>query len=115
MPEETSHFFWATPRKAQQERSFLGLNSGTAGIGLAVFAGYYLGAKVGFALTFHPHPVSVLWPPNAILLAALLLAPKRVWWILLATAFPAHLLAQMQSAVPAPMILCWFISNSFEA
>jgi len=34
---------------------------------------YYVGAKVGFALTFDPHPVSTLWPPNAILLAALLL------------------------------------------
>ena len=35
-------------------------------IGLCVFVGYYLGAKVGFALTFHPYPVSVLWPPNSI-------------------------------------------------
>src|SRR5204862_1305291 len=42
---------------------------------LLVFGGYYLGAKVGFALTFQPHPVSVMWPPNSILLAALLLSP----------------------------------------
>src|ERR1044072_4060644 len=42
-----------------------------------VFAGYYFGAKIGFALTFRPHPVSVLWPPNSILLAALLLTPYR--------------------------------------
>src|SRR6266487_1994152 len=31
-------------------------------IGLWVFAGYYLGCKVGFALTFQPHPISVLLP-----------------------------------------------------
>jgi hypothetical protein len=31
-----------------------------------VFGGYYVGAKVGFALTFLPHPISVLWPPNSI-------------------------------------------------
>ncbi len=36
---------------------------------LLVFVGYYLGAKLGFALTFQPHPVSVLRPPNAIQLA----------------------------------------------
>ena len=49
-------------------------------IGLWVFAGYYLGCKIGFALTFKPHPISVLWPPNSILVAALLLTPPRVWW-----------------------------------
>ncbi len=83
--------------------------------GLLVFAAYYLGAKIGFALTFRPHPVSVLWPPNSILLAALLLTPVRIWWVLLLAAFPAHLAAQLQSNVPPTMILCWFISNSCEA
>src|SRR5207249_5350004 len=82
---------------------------------LLVFAAYYLGAKIGFALTFRPHPVSVLWPPNSILLAALLLTPVRVWWVILLAAFPAHLAAQLQSNVPPTMILGWFISNSCEA
>src|SRR6266540_37909 len=82
---------------------------------LCVFAGYYLGCKIGFALTFQPHPVSVLWPPNSILLAALLLTPPRLWWLVLIAAFPAHCAAQWQSNVPPSMILCWFISNCFEA
>src|SRR6266550_2930347 len=93
----------------------LPFDSRTVVIGLLVFAAYYLGARVGFALTFHPHPVSVLWPPNSILLAALLLTPKRAWWILLLAAFSAHWLVQLQSDVPPRMILCWFISNSCEA
>jgi PAS domain S-box-containing protein len=80
-----------------------------------VFVGYYLGARLGFALTFQPHPVSVLWPPNSILVAALLLTPPRVWWFVLLAAFPAHCAAQLQSDVPPLMILCWFISNSCEA
>jgi PAS domain S-box-containing protein len=84
-------------------------------IGLSVFAGYYLGAKIGFALTFKPYPVSVLWPPNSILVAALLLTPPRLWWFVLLAAFPAHWAAQMQSHVPPLMILCWFVSNSSEA
>jgi PAS domain S-box-containing protein len=90
-------------------------NSRVILIGLLVFAGYYAGAKIGFALTLRPHPVSVLWPPNSILLAALLLTPVRVWWVILLAAFPAHLAAQLQSNVPPAMILCWFISNSCEA
>jgi integral membrane sensor domain MASE1 len=83
--------------------------------GLLVCLGYYLGAKLGFALTFHPHPVSVMWPPNSILLAALLLTPVRSWWFLLLCAVPAHFAVQFQSNVPPTMMICWFISNSTEA
>src|SRR5689334_19465577 len=72
-----------------------------------VFAAYYLGAKLGLALTFHPHPVSVMWPPNSILLSALLLTSPRSWWTILLAAFPAHLLAELQGDVPLRMILCW--------
>ena len=78
-------------------------------IGLWVFAGYYLGCKIGFALTFQPHPISVLWPPNSILVAALLLTPTRCWWFVLLAAFPAHLAAQLQSHVPPLMI---FVGSS---
>src|SRR5438067_5401972 len=91
------------------------LNSPMLVTGLVVFAAYYLGAKIGFALTFQPHPVSVLWPPNSILVAALLLTPPRIWWFILLAAFPAHWAAQLQSHIPPLMILCWFISNSCEA
>src|SRR5882724_664848 len=87
----------------------------TIAIGACVFVGYYLGARLGFALTFQPHPVSVLWPPNSILVAALLLTPPRIWWFVVLAAFPAHCAAQLQSHVPPLMILCWFISNSCEA
>jgi integral membrane sensor domain MASE1 len=78
---------------------------------LLVGSGYYIGAKIGFALTFQPNPVSTLWPPNAILLSALLLSRTRVWWFLLLAAFPAHLLVQINQDIPMTMILCWFISN----
>jgi len=93
----------------------LSFNLRTIVAGACVFVGYYLGARIGFALTFQPHPVSVLWPPNSILVAALLLTPPRIWWFVLLAAFPAHCAAQLQSHVPRLMILCWFISNSCEA
>jgi PAS domain S-box-containing protein len=80
-----------------------------------VCVGYYLGARVGFAFTIHPSPVSTLWPPNSILLAALLLAPRRSWAILLLAAFPAHLTIQLANQIPLTMILLWFISNCSQA
>jgi PAS domain S-box-containing protein len=82
---------------------------------LAVGIAYYLGAKVGLALTFQPLPISVLWPPNAVLLAALVLAPLRWWWLLVLAAFPAHFIAESQAGVPAAMVSCWFVSNVSEA
>ncbi|HWH49140.1 MAG TPA: MASE1 domain-containing protein [Burkholderiales bacterium] len=76
---------------------------------------YYVGAKIGFALTFAPSPISVLWPPNSLLLAALLLVPTRFWWLFIVAALPAHLMAELQSGVPVAMVLGWFVSNCSEA
>jgi PAS domain S-box-containing protein len=84
-------------------------------VGVFVFVAYYLGARLGLALTFQPSPVSVLWPPNAILFAAMLVVPVNLWWAIVAAALPAHLIAELQSRVPVPMVLCWFVSNVAEA
>ena len=82
---------------------------------LAIALGYYIGASLGFALTLAPVPVSTLWPPNAILLAGLLLTRRRTWPLVLAAVFVAHLAVQFQSGVPAGMVLSWFVSNCAEA
>jgi PAS domain S-box-containing protein len=76
---------------------------------------YYLTAKIGFAFSLQPTSVSVLWLPNSILLAGLLLIPRRSWWILILAAFPAHFAVEFQSGVPTSMLLSWFISNSAQA
>ena len=83
--------------------------------GALVGVAYYVGALVGFALKFPSHSPSALWPPNSILLAALLLLPTRQWWVVLLGAFPAHLLVQLPSGVPVVMSLAFFLSNSCEA
>ena len=105
---------WAPPTTGSLSIS-LPLRRREWAAGFLVFLGYYLGSKLGFALTFRPHPVSVLWPPNSILLAALLIAPVRLWWFLLLAALPAHWLSQVQSQIPPAMMLCYFVSNSCEA
>jgi two-component system sensor kinase FixL len=82
---------------------------------ILVFAGYYVGAEIGSALTLSPNPIAVLWPPNSILLAALLLAPMSAWPILILAAVPAHLIVELHDGVPPLMVLCWFVSNATEA
>lgn len=76
---------------------------------------YYVGANIGLALTFSGVPVSVLWLPNSVLLAGLLLTPRRWWWAALAGALPAHLLADLQTGMPLALVLGGFFSNVVEA
>src|SRR5262245_36258162 len=86
-------------------------------IGAAVLVGlaYYLGTMVGFALTPADSPISTLWPPNAILMSALLLAPRRRWALLVLAVLPAHLIVQLHTGVPVSTALGWFASNVSEA
>ena len=84
-------------------------------LALMVAVSYFVGAKVGLALTFAPFPLAVMWPPNAIVFGALLIAPTRSWWMLLLAVLPAHLLAETQESVPVSMVLCWYVSNMSEA
>jgi two-component system sensor kinase FixL len=76
---------------------------------------YFIGAKIGFELVSEVGPLSLLWPPNALLLGMLLLLPARQWWLALSGALPAHMLAQLLEGVPLPMALAWFASNVSEA
>lgn len=86
-------------------------------VGSAVLVGiaYYVGTRIGFALTPVGQPNSTFWPPNAILLAAFLLARRRIWWTFLLAVLPAHLLAQLQIGVPLATAVGWFITNTSEA
>ncbi|MET0658580.1 MAG: MASE1 domain-containing protein [Steroidobacteraceae bacterium] len=89
--------------------------SRTVATALLLSVSYYLGVRAGFALTLENTPVSLLWPTNAFVLAALLLSPPRSWPILIAAVLPAHLLAELSVDVPLSMVLCWFVSNVTEA
>ena len=79
-----------------------------------IAAGYFVGTRIGFVLKLHDTPISTFWPPNAILLAAFLLAPTRMWWIILVAVFPAHLLAQLPAGRPLITVCGWYISNCAE-
>ena len=76
---------------------------------------YYVGANIGFILRIPPATPSVLWPPNSVLTATLLLAPRRRWWIYLLAAFPAHLAAELPAGWPTSLVLALFATNCSEA
>jgi two-component system, LuxR family, sensor kinase FixL len=66
---------------------------------------YFLTAELGERILFPSAPVSVLWPPNAILLAALALAKPRHWWLYLAAVSVAHFAAQWPVRPPSQVIV----------
>jgi PAS domain S-box-containing protein len=82
---------------------------------LAVAFGYYAGARLGFAFTPKAHAISALWPPNAILLGGMLIAPLSSWPAMVAAILPVHIIVNWQTGVPLSMSLSWFVSNSAEA
>src|SRR6266404_3455653 len=84
-------------------------------IALLVAISYYVGSQIGFLLTPADTPIATFWPPNAILLAALLLTSPRIWWVLILAVFPAHLFIQLRTGIPLISALLWFVGNTGEA
>jgi len=82
---------------------------------LLVAISYYAGSQIGLFFTPAHSPIAVFWPPNAILLAAFLLTPPRIWWVLILAVLPAHLFVQLRTGIPVLSSLGWFVGNGGEA
>ena len=82
---------------------------------IVVSAAYYLGAQIGFALQSPNAPQSVLWLPNSILLAVLLIVPFRRWPAYLAAAFPAQMLVAVGAGAPPLTLALLFLTNCADA
>src|SRR5262250_2943973 len=73
---------------------------------------YYVGAQAAFAIgTFSDRIFAPFWPPNIVLFCALLLVPKRQWWLYIAATFPAHVIAEIGVRMPAAQLLVAFATN----
>jgi len=82
---------------------------------LVTAAAYWLGTQVGLLLTPTGLAFSVLWPPNAILLAAFMLTPRSWWPLSLLAILPVHLATQVWHGIPVATAIGWFFTNTGEA
>jgi len=73
---------------------------------------YYLGARLGLYLSFSPSNIGALWPPNAILLTALLTQPRRQWWGYFLVVLPAELAADIPVGI-TPVQSLFFLFGDF--
>jgi len=77
---------------------------------------YYLGAEAAFYIgTLSDRIYAPFWPPNIVLFCALLLAPKRRWWLYILTTFPVHVLAEVAVGMPPAQLLVAFATNCIVA
>jgi len=84
-------------------------------IAFLVGCAYYAGARIGFLFTPAGQAISTLWPPNALLFAALFLTPPQTWPIILLAVLPAHLAVQLHRGIPILTAIGWFATNIAEA
>jgi signal transduction histidine kinase len=77
---------------------------------------YFLGAEAAFYIgTLSDRIFALFWPPNVVLFCALLIVPQRRWWLYIAAAFPAHVIAEVGVGMPARQLLVAFATNCMVA
>ena len=84
---------------------------------LLLCGGYFAGGAVGMGLRLVPGGPSEIWLPQGILLAALLTAPIRRWWLYTVALLPTHvyLTAVYNPHVPASMMYVQFAGQIVQA
>ncbi len=84
---------------------------------LLVCGGYYAGGAIGMELRLVPGGPTEIWLPQGILLAALLTAPVRRWWLYAVALLPTHaqLTAVLSPHVPASMMFVQFAGQFVQA
>jgi integral membrane sensor domain MASE1 len=86
-----------------------------ARIAIVAGLGYYIGGLVGLQLRLPASTPSVLWPPNSILTAALLLTAPRRWGAVLFGALVAHFAVELPTEWPTLLVTLLFFTNCGEA
>ncbi|WP_217987819.1 sensor domain-containing diguanylate cyclase [Halomonas salipaludis] len=85
--------------------------------GLAIMVvvglGYFAGAWLGVTQTISPDGKAIIWPPNAVALAALLLLPVRRWAWIIPVVMAAEIIADIPS-FPLWAAVSFGLINLFE-
>jgi signal transduction histidine kinase/integral membrane sensor domain MASE1 len=67
----------------------------------------YLAGELGHALIIPPDYTTAFWPATPLLVAVLLLVPRRIWPGLIAAGFGAMVVSDLQNGVPLSSLI-WF-------
>jgi PAS domain S-box-containing protein len=67
----------------------------------------YLAGELGHALIIPPDHTTAFWPATPLLVAVLLLVPRRIWPGLIAAGFGAMVVSDLQNGVPLSSLI-WF-------
>jgi PAS domain S-box-containing protein len=86
----------------------------TVSAAVAVCAFSFAGATIGNAISFAGAGPAILFPPYAVLTAALLFAPPRTWWIFLLASSLGNFFPHREGA-PASKVLLAELSNYTKA
>jgi signal transduction histidine kinase len=77
---------------------------------------YYLGAEAAFLVgTLSDRIFAPFWPPNLVLLCALVFTPPRHWWRFIVAVLPAHVAAEWSIGMNTQGIAITFVSNCLVA
>lgn len=82
---------------------------------VCVAAAYYIGGLIGLSLRLPGTTPSVFWPPNALLTAALLLSPPRLWPTCIGATLVPHLAAELAEGWSFSFTVGLFTTNCLEA
>ena len=74
----------------------------------------YLTARLGGAVILRPQMVSPLWLGNVVLVAVLLMFPRRIWPVFLTAGLAGFLLYDLQQHDPIRSIIWLILSNAVE-
>lgn len=81
---------------------------------LLVFVGYYLLGQIAIHLTIMPEGMATFWPPNAIVVAVLILSPFQRWPVILVAGIAAEFAADF-AFYPLWQIVGFALVNALEA
>jgi signal transduction histidine kinase len=86
----------------------------TALLAFLVFLASYLAARLGATMVVSSHGLSVLWPPSALLVAAMLLVPRTNWLVLLTAGLAGAALENLQLGFSPSATILFFLADSIE-
>jgi len=103
LPQEASTLDY---QKSQGLRTFC--------IAVVLCVAYFLAMRIAMAFRLPPDNIAVFWPPNAVLLTALILTRHRNWWICFLAVVPAYFFSAHLSGFSAHRSAYFFTANCSE-